>query len=541
MVRCDTRLPEKITLMLFTTPVFIKNVFYTTILLVAGLSSCQHSLVQDTIKTGRAWYLDASGDDGNDGSKTKPWKTIVKLNSIRLSPGDTVYFAGGQTFSGSILLDSNDKGSKEKPIILGSNGNTNATIDGGGATALTVYQATYINIVNLDCTGAGRKTGNTKDGVVINSSSHIFMDSLSISGFQKSGLLIYSSTDVDVNRVYTHDNGFAGILATGESNKNDCRNIFIRHCFAENNPGDPTNFTNHSGNGILAGMCRNVTIEYCSATNNGWDMPRIGNGPVGIWAYEADSVLIQNCISYRNKTSPGANDGGGFDLDGGVTNSTIQYCLSYENQGSGFGIFQYSGASNWYNNTIRFNISENDGAVTANCAGMLIWNSSRDTSQFRNMIMYNNSIYNSKAPAIAYASESDNAGFRFYNNIFVGNDSIISGRETNSIYLGNNWYSLKSGFNIDGITSFQNWANTKNKEKYNNLLTGFNIDPSFSDPGQAAITDPNALNTFANYQLPAASVLRTNGMDIQTLFMIDNGGKTFNGNTTAAKGIGACY
>jgi Right handed beta helix region len=522
--------------------VFVKNIIHTCLLLVAALTACQYSLIstpQIILKPSSTYYLDTSGSDTNDGSKLKPWKTITKLNLTQLKPGDTVCFAGAQTFNGSILLGANDKGSKENPIVLTSNGNNNATIDAGGATALTVYQTSYINITSIHFTGSGRKTGNTKDGVIINSSHHIYIDSLSISGFQKSGLLVYSSSDADINRVYAHDNGFAGILINGESNKNDCRNISVRHCFAENNPGDPTNFTNHSGNGILAGFCRNVTIENCSATNNGWDMPRVGNGPVGIWAYEADSVLIQHCISYRNKTSPGASDGGGFDLDGGVTNSTIQYCLSYENQGSGFGIFQYSGASNWYNNTVRFNISENDGAVTAKCAGMLIWNSSGDSSQFRDFLFYNNSIYNAKAPAIAYAGESKNAGFRFYNNIFVGNDSIITGKETNSTYLGNNWYSLKSGFNIDGFINFQNWANTNHKENLNGANTGFSINPLFIVPGASVITDPDLLNNFNNYGLPANSILYNNGIDLQQLFMINNGAKTFTGKVVTAKLIGA--
>ncbi len=74
-------------------------------------------------------------------------------------------------------------------------------------------------------------------------------------------------------------------------------------------------------------------------------MPRKGNGTVGIWCYEANSVMIQHCLSFQNKTSQGGEDGGGYDFDGGTTNSIIQYCLSYENQGSAFGIFQYDGAS----------------------------------------------------------------------------------------------------------------------------------------------------------------------------------------------------
>ena len=187
----------------------------------------------------------------------------------------------------------------------------------------------------------------------------------------------------------------------------------------ENNPGDPTNLKNHSGNGIVVGHCTKILIDSCVATNNGWDMPRIGNGPVGIWCYEADSVIIQHCISYRNKTSVGAADGGGFDLDGGVTNSIIQYCLSYENQGSGYCIFQYWDASPWYNNVIRFNISENDGLVSDSRAGMYIWNSSRDKNQFYNCDVYNNTIYNSKQAALAFSETSEHKNFRFFNNIFI--------------------------------------------------------------------------------------------------------------------------
>ena len=78
---------------------------------------------------------------------------------------------------------------------------------------------------------------------------------------------------------------------------------------------------------VLFNVAR-ATIEYCKAAENGWDMPRKGNGPVGIWcACNADRVVIQHCISHHNK-SPGL-DGGGFDFDGGVTNSVMQYNYSY--------------------------------------------------------------------------------------------------------------------------------------------------------------------------------------------------------------------
>ncbi|MBS1607330.1 MAG: right-handed parallel beta-helix repeat-containing protein [Bacteroidetes bacterium] len=496
---------------------------------------------KEVFKASHSYYLDTTGNDANSGTRERPFRTIEKLNSVELKPGDTVFFQAKQEFHGSIFLDSADRGDKRNPVVLTSSGQGKASIDGINGTALTIYQSSYITVSNLVFKGAGRKQGNTKDGVIINKCSRIVIDSIDVKGFQKAGLLVYSSSFIEIKRVYATENGAVGIFAGGEYGKRDCSDIHISYCTAENNPGDPTNFTNHSGNGILVGECRNILIEYCVATNNGWDMPRKGNGPVGIWCYEADSVIIQHCISYKNRTAPGAADGGGFDLDGGVTNSIIQYCLSYENEGSGFGIFQYAGASNWYNNTIRYCISENDGAVSPAHAGVFIWNSSMDTNQFRDCFFYNNVVYNEKAAAISYETQSANAGFRFYNNIFVGRDSLILGKETHSIYLGNNWYSLAEGFNANGIKSFSVWAAANGKEIYNGHIVGHNIFPSFFDPGKAAITSTSRLLQFTNYKLPDNSVLKTGGLNLKQLSGIETGGKSFNQTNAPQNGIGASF
>ncbi len=374
-----------------------------------------------------AYYLNSAGDDKNPGTKEKPWRAIDQLNKTNLKAGDTVYFKGAQVFYGSILLDANKQGRPDQPIVITSEGNGSAEIRSGVGTAMSLSHTSHVEIQRLSFSGDGRKEGNLKDGVIIDNSSDVRMDSLTIKGYQKAGLLIFSSSDITIRNVYAHENGFAGIYIIGEHSKEDCKNIYIGYCKAENNPGDPTMLDNHSGNGILAGFCKNILIEYSVATNNGWDMPRTGNGPVGIWAYEADSVVIQHCISYRNKTSRGGGDGGGFDLDGGTTHSLIQYCLSYENQGSGFGIFQYAGASDWHDNTIRYNISENDGNISAAGASVFIWNSSGDTKQFKNCFFYNNTIYNDSGAAINYDGQSEHAGFHFYNNIFVAKTILIKG------------------------------------------------------------------------------------------------------------------
>src|ERR1700712_3930737 len=103
--------------MIFMTASALKNLFCAASLVVAALSSCQQSVVKaaDNTKGPKVYFLNTSGNDANNGSKANPWKTISKLNNTKLLAGDTVYFEGGQTFTGSILLSADDAGTSDKP------------------------------------------------------------------------------------------------------------------------------------------------------------------------------------------------------------------------------------------------------------------------------------------------------------------------------------------------------------------------------------------------------------------------------------------
>jgi Right handed beta helix region len=498
--------------------------------------------LQKEIVEGRAYYLDLSGDDKNTGRRSDPWKTIQKINSFHLMPGDTVLFRAGQVFKGTLQLDSGSEGLPGKPVLITSYGKGRAVINAGDASAIVFEKTKFITVKKIKLLGAGRKDGNSGDGLALVNCSNVLVNDLDISGFRNAGLLVQSSLYIRVTGVDAHDNGFAGISISGEYQlKKSCHDIYIGYCKATNNPGSPVILNNHSGNGIVAGNCSKLTIEYCTATDNGWDMPRIGNGPVGIWCFEADSVIIQHCVSYRNKTSIGGDDGGGFDLDGGVTNSVIQYCLSYENQGSGFGIFQYAGASPWHNNTIRYNISENDGSVSAAGASVYIWNSSYDSLQFTDCFFYNNTIFNSKVAVIHYARQCEKKGFLFYNNIFVGNDSLLKGRRTNDHFLANDWWSLKNKFNIEGLFSLEDWAKKSGQEMMGEKIAGFNINPGFKNPGASTITFLYGSGSFDRYIIGAHSPLRHNGMDLHHLSGMATGNIDFSGKPAPVKGIGACF
>jgi hypothetical protein len=500
-----------------------------------------NSVQEHRIPLKKIYYLSQSGNDNNDGSKDYPLKSISKLNAMHLAPGNAIYLHGGDTFEGSILLDSSKSGTAALPILIGSYGKGKAVISSGNLSAIIIYKSSNIHISNLKCVGSGRKSGNTKEGLIVMESKNVIIDSIEISGFQKAGLLIYSSKSITTRHVYSHDNGAAGITVEGNESKKDSREIYIGYCRAENNPGDPTILTNHSGNGIVVGHCTKVTIEYCEATNNGWDMPRIGNGPVGIWGYEADSLVIQHCLSYRNKTSPGAADGGGFDLDGGVTNSVVQYCLSYENQGAGYCIFQYWGASPWYNNVFRYNISVDDGLVSDGFAGVYVWNSSGDENQFHDCLFYNNTIYNSQRTALHFSEKSKRKKFAFYNNIFVGKDSLMIGNEGSDIFLANDWWSITKKFNIEGIYDFSTWARENNKEITDGNIIGLNTNPNFENRGNKMPITTADIHLFDQYTISKNSPLRMKGLDLHELKGIESGDFDFNRQSAPVKGIGASF
>ena len=310
------------------------------------------------------YYLNAeTGNDANSGtSPRKAWKSLSMINNMKIGAGEKILLRSGQTFSGNIKIKS-VIGTPEAPVIFSSYGNGRATIESGDSSAFIASDCENLIFKNINTKGSGRLKGNKTSGIeffkVINGS----IDSVETSGYLYNGIQISGGKEIRITNVRSSENGSCGInVNTASARRNDAdtllirpRNIYVGYCVAENNPGCPAIKNNHSGNGILLGGVINGVIEYCEAMNNGWDMPRDGNGPVGIWGYMCDSLIIQRCYSHHNKTSLYGKDGGGFDIDGGITNSVIQYNISAYNEGTGYGIFQYKGAAVWKNNIMRYN------------------------------------------------------------------------------------------------------------------------------------------------------------------------------------------
>ena len=284
------------------------------------------------------YYVSATGNDANPGTRQQPWATLERVSRQDFQPGDRLLLQSGSAFKGTLELTERDSGAERRPVVVTSDGRGRATIDGGNGRAISCTGCRYVAFRNLNLVGAGRKAGNTDSGLFLEGGSDVEVDGIDVSGFRKSGVEVNGVDRARILRVHAHENGFAGISSDGPVS----HDLYIGYSLAENNPGDPTALKNHSGNGIVVGYASRAVIEYSEARYNGWDMPWTGNGPVGIWAYESDRVTIQFCVSHHNRST--AEDGGGFDFDGGMTNSVLQFNYSHSNFGTGYLICQYDGA-----------------------------------------------------------------------------------------------------------------------------------------------------------------------------------------------------
>jgi hypothetical protein len=94
----------------------------------------------------QTYYFSTSGDDNNSGTTaTSPFRTLVKLNTLTLSPGASVLFKCGDVFRGRIRLK--DQGTAASPIIISSYGTGNKPVISGADTIKgwtlngSIYQA----------------------------------------------------------------------------------------------------------------------------------------------------------------------------------------------------------------------------------------------------------------------------------------------------------------------------------------------------------------------------------------------------------------
>jgi hypothetical protein len=272
------------------------------------------------IRAKRRFYVDAEkGEDSNDGlSEPKSFKSLAKINTLALIPGDAVLLKRGCVWQEGLAPKGN--GSEKAPISLGSWGEgERPVVDGGAHPGMLLTDQSYWVIQDIRFTshpdyGQCAFEAAISENAPRPKSLKIYncdgFDS-GATGFQIGDKAGYDGVLVENCRAYANSND--GIAVDGDSQRSG-RNAVIRHCTAYSDLGDA---------GIWISGGENGLIEDCLGYNDAC---------VNIWAFNSVNITMRHCESFRGRPP---RDAAGFDIDYGVQASTLEYCYSHDNEGDG--------------------------------------------------------------------------------------------------------------------------------------------------------------------------------------------------------------
>ena len=219
-------------------------------------------------------------------------------------------------------------------------------------------------------------------------------------------------------------------------------------------------------------------IETSVAHDNGGNGTNSA-GPVGIWTYLSTRVTIQYNESYANHAK--LQDGDGFDLDIGVTDSVMQYNYSHDNDGAGLILCQ-SGSDPWSDNVVRYNVSVDDARKQK--MGSLTWCDFGPGPGLKNSRVYGNTIVNAHGPAINPTLLATSTGHVVFNNIFVTangqpvvwnwNGVTTAGRVA---FTGNLYWSSGVAADFEGSPTLEAWRAAQGQETIDGAVVGQFVDP----------------------------------------------------------------
>src|SRR5688500_1392522 len=474
------------------------------------------------------YYVSPYGSDSKSGtSSTSPWRTIDRVNKQTLKAGDKVLFQGGKSFSGGLYVPSGEGGNSTTPVTFSTYGSGRAIINSGYKPGVDVAQTAGVHISNLNFNGAGMSSNKTP-GIYFHVDwsnrklYNVHIKNVEVKNYGQEGIRFKingpggsSISNVKIEDTSSHHNLWGGIEATSMRH-NVNKNWTIQRVKAYDNPGS-SYASKVTGSGIYIADVEGGVIQHCLAYNNGVN----GAAPVGIWVAGSNRITIQYNESYNNKTRTGT-DGGGIDLDWDTHNSTVQYNYTHGNHGPGILLCPATNSGTY--NTIRYNVSENDGRKNG-VGGIQLYGNVQYAKIYNNVV-YMSNAYGSSA---FRAHDMGASGYvpkytEVRNNIFytTGGAKVInltSGvASKGSLKFYGNAYHATSSFKIQwgtsGYTSLSQWRSAKGQEKLNGISVGYQGDPKLVKAGYGGtVNNTAALKTaLTEYKLQSTSPLINRGV-----------------------------
>ena len=317
---------------------------------------------------GATYYIATTGNDANAGTSASPWASWSKIESVSLSPGDTVYIMGG-TYRTT-------KASSVSTHVLWTGFN--------GTSGDVIYIGAYPGeapILNMD----DITTSVSTLALALTNSSYVHIKGLRVTG------LAQPSAEIDLANIYLSNVTYSTIENCradhsgmyGFTFGNGCNTIYVTNCDVDHlydiSEGGANGFNITGGS-----TATNIFFKGCRAwftSDDGWDF------------FSADGyVTFDNCWSFWNGYKPDFTecingDGVGFKVGPTVTNQTtariiMRNCLAVQNKVSGFN----QNTVTTYNPVILYNnVSYKNGII----GYMFGWGPDGGTpSIFRNNISY---------------------------------------------------------------------------------------------------------------------------------------------------------
>jgi hypothetical protein len=297
---------------------------------------------------GRAFHVARSGSDAADGrTPATAWQTLARASRAQFLPGDTLRLAARDTFIGPLLLGADDGGDPRRPVVITSNHEHPATIRADTGDGLRAHNPVGLTIEHLRILG---REGNAGSGIMLVATipgvraPGTIVRAVDVASMHQYGIRVYGwwlkagLRDVVIQDADVHDNVLGGVAVDGIylpwDGRRSHRNVRVEGVRAWNNRGDPTIAKVHSGSGIIVSDVDSVIVRRSVAWGNGSNSRGALEGPYGIWSWHARHVIIEQCVSFANRTGS-RTDGGGFDLDGGTEHAQLRDVVSMDNDGPG--------------------------------------------------------------------------------------------------------------------------------------------------------------------------------------------------------------
>lgn len=283
------------------------------------------------------YYVDSTSTGTDSGTLANPYKTISKVNSVNLQPGDQVLFKKGTTYSNVGFLYIAESGTAGNPIIFSTYGTGSAPVFdkvGSGFASIYFQRVNYVQVNGIQVTDTTVSPtdrvplANIESGVLLEGSTNCLISSMSISlvgagivANENSGITCDFNTFTNnyisnLRMIFTgsggdDDYGANGVIISGGNNNYMSYNTF-EGCYAVS-----PDYTYDGGAIEFYNTCNNNTASYNTAINcNGF----FENGAATITKTCNNNVMsynkIINCgsIAYIHPT-------GSF----GVSTNNLQY------------------------------------------------------------------------------------------------------------------------------------------------------------------------------------------------------------------------